>query len=185
MFIKVDGNGNILNHKAEADQALGITTEIPEPPLNACGFPSLVDISGDYIYKWVDNALVALSEQEIKAHPNYIANGTITVTSTGTDVDPPDNVDEIVAGGYVTVTITKKRDAETLATATDTVYLSISTPGFAIKSTGDVLIPSIALSSGTAQFRLYAPTDLRVECELRCYIGAALKGAKSFISISA
>lgn len=73
MFIKVNESGVILNHWDHADEGLGITTEIPEPPSNEYGFPSLVNSSGDYKYKYVNNALVELSQQEIEAHPNYKA----------------------------------------------------------------------------------------------------------------
>ena len=71
MFIKVDESGNILNHWDHADEELGIITEILDPPINAGGFPCLVNSNGDYIYKYINGALVALSEQEILAHPNY------------------------------------------------------------------------------------------------------------------
>jgi len=73
MFIKVDENGQITNHWDHADQDLGITTEIPDPPCNAGGFPSLLNSDGNYAYKYINSELITLTEQEILAHPNYKA----------------------------------------------------------------------------------------------------------------
>lgn len=63
MFIKIDENGNLLGHDYYSHDEY--TTEVSES--------ILVNLGGDYIgiykYKYIDGALVELTEQEMAEHP--------------------------------------------------------------------------------------------------------------------
>lgn len=68
MFIKIDLNGNILSHDYELTQ--DCTVEIAEQVLvNFVG-----EYKGIYKYKYVESALVELTEEEMAQHPLYLAS---------------------------------------------------------------------------------------------------------------
>ena len=66
LYLKLDGDTIISHDYYEHDDFI---TEIEEK--------RLVNFDGDYIYKYSGDALVALSEAEITAHPNKIKSARL------------------------------------------------------------------------------------------------------------
>ena len=71
IYIKLNGENIISHHNIQDTEH---TIEIASPPLNANGFPSLVTNEGHYKYKYVNGALIELTQEEILSHPNRVAN---------------------------------------------------------------------------------------------------------------
>ena len=64
MYIKVDESGNLIGHTYEETEGYIL---VDKSDIFDCEV-------GAYKYKYVDNALVALTEEEMLAHPLRIAN---------------------------------------------------------------------------------------------------------------